>query len=118
MPQLRTRVDQGAMAMKGYSTFQHYWKLTIRLLSVQDTHWCFLPLYREAVSVFFSLSRLGQNTIGTVTTIRHFSWQLKGENQLSSSLNSTDSTGITEPPSSSFLIIYRSCNIFYITSNV
>ena len=34
---LRARVDLRAMAMEGYSTFpkfQHYWNLTIRLISV------------------------------------------------------------------------------------
>ena len=58
---LRARVDLGAMAMKGYSTFpklQHSWNLTIRLFSVISRTLVrgVLPLCRGAVSVFYSPS--------------------------------------------------------------
>ena len=51
----------GATAMKGYSVFQHYWSLTIRLFSVIS--WILvgvwvLPLCRDADGVFYSLTRL------------------------------------------------------------
>ena len=47
-----TRVNLGAMAMKGYSAFQklkHYWKLTIKLLSAHIIVVTLLFLIEERV---------------------------------------------------------------------
>ncbi len=58
-------VALGAMAIKGYSTFPkalallepHY---QIILCHIQDNHWGSLTPCRDAVGVFYSISRLGQ----------------------------------------------------------
>ena len=62
---LRVRVDPGAMAMKGTphsSNLQNYWNLTIRLFNIisRTLVGVNFPLSRGAVSVFYSLSRLGK----------------------------------------------------------
>ena len=64
----RARVNLGAMAMKGYSAFPKAPPLlepTTRLFSVisRTLIWGVLPLCREAVSVFYSLSQLGKSIL-------------------------------------------------------
>ena len=62
MLQFQARVDQGAMAMKGFSAFPKAPALLephhqIVYCHIQDTHWWgVLALYREAVGVFYSPS--------------------------------------------------------------
>ena len=62
----QARVDLGAMAIKGYSASpkpQYYWSLTVRMFSVISKTFVGgdLPLCREAVGVFYRVSRLGIN---------------------------------------------------------
>ena len=74
-----TWVDLGAMAMKGCSAFpklQHHWNLTIRLFSCLVSYpghsWGgVLPLWREAVGIFYSPSWLGKLGLWKNT---HFSY--------------------------------------------
>ena len=67
---LRARVDQGVMAMKGYFTFPKAPALLephhqIVQCHIQDTRWGgVFPLCKEAVSVFYSPSRLGNLILG------------------------------------------------------
>ena len=62
---LRARVDMGAMAMKGYSAYSKSLSLPLLHHHIIDSHmqdirwWGVLPLWREAVGVFYSPSRLG-----------------------------------------------------------
>ena len=60
----RAKVDLGAMAVKGGSTFPKALESLephhqIVQCHIQDTRWWVLPLCRGAVSVFYSPSRLG-----------------------------------------------------------
>ena len=74
MQPLRTRVDLGAMAMKGYSVFPKAPALLephhqIVYCHIQDTRWgVVLPLCREAVGVFYSPSRLGKISVEEKST--------------------------------------------------
>ena len=62
---LQAKVDLGVMAMKGYPAspkLLHYWNLTIRLFNVISRTLIegkVLPLCREVVGIFYSLSQLG-----------------------------------------------------------
>ena len=75
---LRARVDLGAMAMKGYSTFPKapaLQDLTIRFFSVISRTLVVgggLPLCRGAVSVFYSPSRLGKILFFSANVTRDF----------------------------------------------
>ena len=68
---LQARVDLEAMLMKGCFTFpkapallEPHHQTSDWLLSYQDTRWRgVLPLCREAVGVFYSLSQLGQRIL-------------------------------------------------------
>ena len=61
---VRANVDQGKMALKGYSSFlklQHYWNLAIGLFRVIPRTLVVggvLPLHRDAIGVFYNPSRL------------------------------------------------------------
>ena len=65
----RARVDLGAMAMKGYSAFPKALALLelhhqIVQCHILDTTWGgVLLLFREAVGVFYSSSRLGKELV-------------------------------------------------------
>ena len=65
------RVDLRAMTIKGYPTFPKAPRLEphhqIVLCHNQDTHWGVLPLWRDALSVFYSPSQRGCIPTGVVS---------------------------------------------------
>ena len=68
VPPLWTRVDLGAMAIRGTSYFPkhpHYWSLSITLFYIISSSLLgeVLPLCRDAVGVFYNSSRLSHRTL-------------------------------------------------------
>ena len=78
--QFWVRVDLGVMAMKRYSASPKVPALLkphhqIVLCHIRDTCWgWFLPLYRDAVGVFYSPRRLADQTWNPVDGYLHLTW--------------------------------------------